>query len=160
LTGPVLTQCKIQPVLKLDPAVPRLRADSNQLQQLFLNLFTNAIDAMKDGGELIVRTKSCPEREVSSGGSPAQGSCGWIQVEVEDTGAGMDPEHLKNLFRPFFSTKEFGTGTGLGLAICNEIVKAHGGQIQVESQIGRGTKFTILVPVSGNGHNGKHASEA
>ena len=58
----------------------------------------------------------------------------------------MEPEHLKNLFRPFFSTKEFGRGTGLGLAICKEIVRIHGGQISVESEAGRGTVFTLSFP--------------
>ena len=151
LTGPVLTQRKIETDLKLDPAVPRVLADSNQLQQLFLNLFTNAIDAMKDGGRLVVRTQYLPHVEFSTEGqNNLTDSSGWVRIEVEDTGAGMNPDQLKNLFRPFFSTKEFGTGTGLGLAISHEIVKAHGGQIQVESQPQKGTNIIILLPVRRN----------
>src|SRR5262249_35837538 len=111
LTSPVLMERKIVPVLDPEPSLPMLMADSNQLQQLFLNLFTNAIDAMKSGGRLAVKTRKIDDQAV---------------VTIEDTGTGMDPEQLKNLFRPFFSTKEFGKGTGLGLAICKEIVKAHG----------------------------------
>lgn len=160
LTGPVLTQRKIETILNLDPSAPRLLADANQMQQLFLNLLTNAIDAMKEGGKLFIRTKYSPQGEMHFDPPLQPNSSGWIQVQVEDTGSGMDTAHLKNLFRPFFSTKEFGTGTGLGLAVCKEIVKAHGGQIQVESQERKGTKFTILLPVRRNSHNGKHADEA
>jgi two-component system, NtrC family, sensor kinase len=155
LTGPVLTQRKIEAILDLDPAVVPVLADANQLQQLFLNIFTNAIDAMKEGGRLMVKTRSVGQAEVSADSAVQSNTHGWIEVEVADTGAGMNPEQLKNLFRPFFSTKEFGTGTGLGLAICKEIVKAHGGQIQVESQPNQGTKFTILLPIRRSGHNGK-----
>jgi two-component system, NtrC family, sensor kinase len=156
LTGPVLSERKIQVDAELNPNIPPILADSNQLQQLFLNLFTNAIDAMKNGGRLIVRTFHVAELDV-----PAEkqrdltDSSDWVRIELEDTGAGMDQEHLKNLFRPFFSTKEFGTGTGLGLAICNEIVKAHGGQIQVESQEKKGTRFIIFLPVRQNQGNGQ-----
>jgi two-component system NtrC family sensor kinase len=151
LTGPVLTQRKIETDLKLDPSIPRIHADSNQLQQLFLNLFTNAIDAMKTGGRLIVKTSGLAHADLANDlQKDLTDSSEWVRIEVEDTGAGMDPEHLKNLFRPFFSTKEFGTGTGLGLAICNEIVKAHGGQIQVESEQQKGTRFVIFLPVRGN----------
>jgi len=155
LTGPVLTQRKIEAILELDAAVGPIQADANQLQQLFLNFFTNAIDAMKEGGRLTVRTRTVAQVDASADSPAHSGSSGWIQVQVEDTGAGMDPDQLKNLFRPFFSTKEFGTGTGLGLAICKEIVKAHGGQIQVESEQNKGTRFTILLPIRGSAHNGK-----
>lgn len=139
LTAPVLTERKISAHLRVDPAVPMLKADANQLQQLFLNLLTNAMDAMKEGGELRVTTQFQPDA--------AGAGKGQAVVTVEDTGTGIDPEHLKNLFRPFFSTKEFGRGTGLGLAICKEIVKTHGGQISVTSESGSGTLFTISFPV-------------
>jgi two-component system, NtrC family, sensor kinase len=134
LTTPVLADRKIEPIVDLDPHLPKIRGDSNQLQQLFLNLFTNAIDAMKGGGQLKVTTRYHD---------------GAVQVSVADTGIGMSREHLKQLFRPFFSTKQFGKGTGLGLAISKEIVKTHGGQIDVESTPGKGTEFKLLFPVSG-----------
>ena len=139
LTMPVLTERKITAHVSVDPLLPLLKADPNQLQQLFLNLFTNAMDAMKEGGDLRITTMF--QKDSAAGGR------GQAVVTVEDTGMGMDSEHLKNLFRPFFSTKEFGRGTGLGLAICKEIVKSHGGQISVTSESGRGTLFTILFPV-------------
>jgi two-component system NtrC family sensor kinase len=134
LTSPVFSERKIEPVLETDQKIPAILADPHQLQQLFLNLFTNAIDAMKDGGQLRVKT----EQDNST-----------VRVLVSDTGIGMSPQYLKHLFRPFFSTKEFGKGTGLGLAICKEIVKSHGGQITVESNVGQGTEFTILFPLGG-----------
>ena len=135
LARPLLTGHKIETVLEMDSRLPHIKADSNQLQQLFLNLFSNAMDAMKEGGILKVSTRYLPESQTA-------------EVKVSDTGQGMSPEHLKNLFRPFFSTKEFGKGTGLGLAICKEIVKAHGGQIKAESRQGEGTEFTLLFPVA------------
>lgn len=138
LTGPLLTERKITARVSTDPAMPLLKADPNQLQQLFLNLLTNAMDAMKDGGEMQVSTRFVAESAVAT--------TGQALVKIQDTGTGMEPEHLKNLFRPFFSTKEFGRGTGLGLAICKEIVKIHGGQISVESESGKGTVFTISFP--------------
>lgn len=151
LTGPVLSERMITPVFHADPTLPHLLADVNQLQQLFLNLFTNAMDAMKEGGELRVSTKHAP----GDSDSPGQAI-----VTVEDTGTGMDAEHLRDLFRPFFSTKEFGKGTGLGLAICKEIVKAHGGQISVASEPGRGTSFTISFPVERIENQRDHAEKA
>lgn len=155
LTAPLFTERKISPTLDTDDHLPEINADRNQLQQLFLNLFTNAIDAMKEGGELRVRTEHLPEgsqgrqsavREFGGGRNNKQGG-GLALVTVEDTGPGMKAEHLKHIFRPFFSTKEFGKGTGLGLAICREIVRAHGGEILVDSQEGKGVKFRIYFPL-------------
>jgi two-component system, NtrC family, sensor kinase len=137
LTLPVLTERRIEPVLEMDSHLPVLKADPNQLQQLFLNLFTNAIDAMKEGGQLKITTRHIPEDADHAS----------AEIVIEDSGMGINQEHVKNLFRPFFSTKEFGKGSGLGLAICQEIVKVHGGQIEVESQEGVGTRFTIRLPV-------------
>lgn len=149
LTTPVFMERQIEAVLELDSRIPLIDADSNQLEQLLLNLFTNAIDAMKEGGRLIAKTRfisaTSPDFSrfsLSSGLS----SGGVAALMVEDTGSGIDTDHVKNLFRPFFSTKEFGKGTGLGLTICKEIVKVHGGQILVDSEPGKGTRFTIALP--------------
>jgi len=150
LTGPLLSEHHIESVVELDRRLPSLNADPHQLNQLFLNLFTNAIDAMRQGGTLkiITRYYTQTEPEYSElAASSTNNSHGVAMVRVEDTGQGMSPELRRNLFRPFFSTKEFGKGTGLGLAICREIVKAHGGQISVESEEGQGTAFSILFPV-------------
>lgn len=151
LTTPVLQERKVEPVISLDENMPPIQADPNQLQQLFLNLFTNAIDAMREGGSLSIKTRfvSAGDEEYRQLGlsSPNNILSGAAVLYVQDTGSGMDADHLKNLFHPFFSTKEFGRGSGLGLSICKQIVKAHGGQIQVKSEPGKGTVFTIILPV-------------
>lgn len=133
LTWPVLTERNIEPILSLDRRLPLIRADVNQLQQLFLNLFTNAIDAMREGGSLQIITHFAEDLQRA-------------EIRVEDSGSGISAENVKNLFRPFFSTKEFGRGSGLGLTICQEIVKAHKGQISVTSREGVGTSFDIWLP--------------
>jgi signal transduction histidine kinase len=108
-------------------------ADSDQLQQVFLNLFLNARDAMPEGGNLTVRTN---------------GLDGEILVEIADSGYGVSEKDLKQIFDPFFTTKPAGKGTGLGLAVCYGIVTAHGGRIEIESNNGHGTKFIVILPVS------------
>jgi two-component system sensor histidine kinase HydH len=106
--------------------------DADRINQILLNLFLNAIDAMENGGELNV--------EISSGDS------GEICIAVSDTGSGISPQHLSRVFDPYFTTKS--TGTGLGLAIAHNVVEAMGGRIYVESQKDRGTTFTITLPNS------------
>lgn len=110
--------------------LPKVFADGDQLQQVFLNLLLNARDAMPDGGEIFIQT----ERKN-----------GEIGIEISDTGAGIETENLKKVFDPFFSTKATGKGTGLGLAVCYGIVTAHGGRIEVSSN-GKGTKFSVILP--------------
>ena len=107
--------------------------DANQLQQVFLNLFTNAADAMPDGGRLQIVTG------VSSDGDS-------VTIQVTDTGSGMDQSVLDRAFDPFFTTKERGKGTGLGLAICQRIVEEHKGQIEIDSQVGSGTTVLVRLP--------------
>jgi signal transduction histidine kinase len=108
--------------------------DVNQLQQCFLNMIFNAIEAMPEGGQLHVTT----EREKVNGN---------VLVEIQDTGSGIAKEDLAHIFDPFFSTKEEGEGTGLGLSIVYGIVKNHGGDIRVESQKGKGSTFLLSFPV-------------
>ncbi len=117
---------------ELDPALPRIQADPLQLHQVFFNLLTNAAEAMPQGGMLRLKT----------GRGPAPG---FVTVEVQDTGVGIPEENMKRLFTPFFTTKPIGKGTGLGLAIIYGIVKMHRGQIDVSSEVGKGTKFTITL---------------
>jgi two-component system NtrC family sensor kinase len=133
LVTPLLRERNIESNLDLDESIPVLKADPHQLQQVFLNLFSNAVDAMREGGTLRVTTH---RSEMA------------VETTVGDTGAGISPEHLKNLFQPFFSTKEFGKGTGLGLAICREIIHAHAGEITAESEEGAGTVFRIVLPIT------------
>jgi signal transduction histidine kinase len=113
----------------------RIWCDEEQIQQVMLNLILNAMDAMKDGGELSVRVW----REDVAAGQER------MKVSVKDTGCGISAEGLKILFTPFHTTKK--EGVGLGLIITEEIVKLHGGEMQVASEVGRGTEFTIGLPV-------------
>jgi len=115
------------------PPVVSLRADPAQLERVFLNLFTNAADAMSGKGELRVK--------VSYGEDD-----GMVRIEVSDTGSGIPPEVVDKIFDPFFTTKD--RGTGLGLSIVYNIVKNHGGSVNVESTAGTGTRFTICLPRS------------
>ena len=119
--------------------LPLILLDFNQMQQVLMNLFLNALQAMPDGGELTI--------EVNGKNSPR----GWIQVKVKDTGDGINPEHLHKIFDPFFTTKS--KGLGLGLAITHKIVEGHGGKIETESSEGQGSTFIIELPVW---KNGKH----
>jgi two-component system NtrC family sensor kinase len=126
----------VEIVLQLDEALPTIQADPLQLQQVFINLMNNAAEAMevKGGGALTVTTR------------PASfGEC--VEVAITDTGVGISEENRAKLFTPFFTTKPVGKGTGLGLAIVYGIVKMHRGQIQAQSAEGKGTTFTITLPL-------------
>lgn len=109
-----------------------VRGDPDKLQQLFLNLFLNAIDAMPEGGTLRVSIAPAPRSEV--------------EVRVADTGVGISGADLPHIFTPFFSTKPTGRGSGLGLVVAAGIVADHGGHIEVDSEVGRGTEFVICLP--------------
>lgn len=113
--------------------LPEIYCNPNVLIQVSMNLIANAIDAMKDAStkKLTIRTLATESH---------------ISIHFEDTGCGMTPEIMKDIFVPFFTTKSFGKGTGLGLSICYEKVKDLRGQILVESQLGKGSRFTILLP--------------
>lgn len=128
-------QIRVEPAFA--PSVPHIQADRQQLRQVFLNLFTNAADAMPNGGRLVTRVQTgrCPKH------TPA------VVVEVIDTGVGIPPELLNRVFEPFFTTKDEGKGTGLGLAICRRIVDQHQGTLDVESRTGVGTTVRLTLPV-------------
>jgi len=114
-----------------DPGLPRIRVDGDQIRQIAMNLMLNAGAAMPEGGRLAVGTTAGEE--------------GWVSVTFQDSGAGIAPENLEKIFEPFFTTKS--RGTGLGLAITKTIVEQHGGEIQVASEVGRGTTVTVRLPV-------------
>ncbi|MHB8880319.1 MAG: hybrid sensor histidine kinase/response regulator [Thermodesulfovibrionales bacterium] len=122
-------------------------ADAGQIEQVLMNLATNARDAMPEGGRLTIRTgiQELDEEYVAAHGYGAPGT--YACITIADTGHGMDAEIQKNIFEPFFTTKGIGEGTGLGLAISYGIVKQHGGYINVYSESGRGTVFKIYLPV-------------
>lgn len=137
LSSPALKLRGIRVKSELPPEYPRIYGDAGYLQQVFLNLVNNSMDAMPGGGELRVRLRALSE---GRGGDS-------VAIEIEDTGQGMTPETLSRVFEPMFTTKRMGTGAGLGLAICDQVVRQHAGSIQVESEPGRGTRFTITLPL-------------
>jgi two-component system NtrC family sensor kinase len=114
--------------------LPSIQADPSQLVQVFVNLLNNAADAMPQGGTLTLETRRIPEQ--------------GVEIVIADTGCGIPEENLGKLFTPFFTTKPIGKGTGLGLSIVYGIIKMHRGQIGVKSEPGRGTAFTVTLPVS------------
>ena len=124
---------KIEANLEVEEQLPKVYADPQELEQVLVNLYLNAIDAMPDGGTLTVRAK--PEA--------AQEVC----ISVSDTGFGIGPEELPRIFQPFFTAKKK-RGLGLGLPICNRIIKNHNGRIEVRSRVGQGTTFEIYLPMA------------
>jgi signal transduction histidine kinase len=116
----------------LDSDLPQIIADQGQLHQVMVNLVVNAVQAMPDGGVLTIRTRATED---------------VVALIVEDTGIGMSEQVMEKIFLPFFTTKSVDQGTGLGLSVVHGIVTAHGGTIQVRSQIGRGSTFEARFPV-------------
>lgn len=125
----------IQLVLHLSSRPLEIQGDLNQLQQCFLNLIFNAIEAMPEGGRLTLQTRLNARRKK-------------VRIDIKDTGPGIDGAHLPHIFDPFFTTKEKGEGTGLGLSIVYGIVKNHKGDIKVDSRIGEGCAFVLTFPMS------------
>jgi PAS domain S-box-containing protein len=124
-----------------------IEADPAQIEQVLLNLYVNAADAMPGGGELIVKTVNVTHQDMRGKlYEPKRGS--YVLLTVTDTGTGMYQKTMGRIFDPFFTTKEMGRGTGLGLASAYGIIKGHGGYIDVDSKRGRGTTFSIYLPAS------------
>jgi len=123
---------KVEVVKEFSSSVPEVMADFDQLQQVFTNLTLNAIQAMSGGGKLTLRT------------SVANGQ---VRVDIHDTGCGISKENLSKLFTPFFTTKEKGKGVGLGLAVVRRIIERHKGEIKVQSEVGKGTTFSLYLGV-------------
>ena len=122
----------IELVRDLAPTLPELTADPSQLRQVIVNLAVNASQAMPDGGRLVLRTLSRDER---------------VLLVVEDEGVGMSDDVKRQIFVPFFTTKDVGEGTGLGLSVVHGIVVSHGGSIRVENRPGGGTMFEVELPI-------------
>ncbi|NLB72691.1 MAG: PAS domain-containing protein, partial [Firmicutes bacterium] len=132
--GGQMTRRGIQVSMELDESQPEAVIDTGELQQVILNMLLNAMQAMPDGGDLGIQTR------VSGDG---------VEITITDTGIGIAPENLHKVFNPFFTTKEVGKGTGLGLSVSFNIIEKHGGTIRAESQPGKGTAFTIVLPMNG-----------
>lgn len=133
----VQTQCRVKSVELTQElqSSGEMRGDKNQIQQILINLCNNAVDAMSNGGQLLVRTVLQKENGDS-----------WITLEVKDNGVGIPETIRKKIFEPFFTTKEPGKGTGLGLALVHEMVVKNKGDINVKSEVGKGTVFTVRFP--------------
>ncbi len=124
-----------------DPSIPDIMADGELLNRVFLNLVCNALDAMGEAGQLTVTSRVLSDYHMAQNDRRSR----MVAVEISDDGPGIPPEDLENIWTPFFSTKA--KGTGLGLTICHRIVEEHRGMIKVESDVGRGSRFTVLLPL-------------
>ncbi len=131
-----LSQIELE--IQLDPNLPHIQGNVGQLQQVFTNLIINAMHASAQGSKIRIQSRY----------SPALGEFGGaVELTFRDFGIGIKDENLKKIFEPFFTTKEIGKGTGLGLSVSYGIVKEHGGEISVQSEVGVGSTFTIVLPV-------------
>jgi signal transduction histidine kinase/CheY-like chemotaxis protein len=133
---------------KCEPALPAIEADTGMVEQIIMNLSVNARDAMPKGGKLVIATSSTNIDDAYVEQHPESHSGWFVRLGVTDTGTGMSKETIARIFEPFFTTKEVGKGTGLGLATVYGIVKQHGGWVDVESEPGVCTSFTIHLPAS------------
>ncbi|MFQ5991975.1 MAG: sensor histidine kinase, partial [Nitrospiraceae bacterium] len=118
---------------QLQSDLPELMVDRHMIEQVLMNLILNAVQAVKAGGVITIRTRAEGEE---------------CLIDVEDTGCGIPPHVLPHIFDPFFTTKGTGEGTGLGLSVSVGIVERHGGRILVESEVGKGTVFTVSLPLA------------
>ena len=140
LSEPWLHSRNVRVLSSLSSNVPLVSGDPTHLQTLFLNLISNALDAMPNGGLLMIRT-----REIQP--QPSSGNRRWLEISITDTGIGITEESKKRIFDPFYTTKKMGEGTGLGLAICENIIKEHSGRLDVESEVGKGSTFFVYLPI-------------
>jgi PAS domain S-box-containing protein len=139
ITGQQLIDHNISIVKRLAAGLPEILGDSNQLEQVFLNLIANAMDAMdlaEGQKELNIRSELCEQEKFSS-----------VIVSIKDTGVGISQENLNKVMEPFFSTKPVGKGTGLGLSLCFSIIESHGGRLEITSQHGKWTEVKVILPV-------------
>ncbi len=139
ITGQQLLDHNISIVRRLGEGLPKISGDSNQLEQVFLNLISNAMDAM----DIVTGPK-----ELTISSYPVEaGRAPWVAVSVKDTGIGIPKENMDKVFEPFFSTKPVGKGTGLGLSLCFGIIEAHRGRVEIESEPGKGTEVKVILPI-------------
>jgi two-component system NtrC family sensor kinase len=139
LVGHQAQMQKVEVVREFSPVGLMVLADFDQLRQVFTNLILNGIQAMPGGGKLTLRTSVVTEDDI--GGKKKD----WVKVDVSDTGVGIPKENMRKLFTPFFTTKERGKGVGLGLAVVHGIIERHKGRIKVDSEVGKGTTFSIYL---------------
>src|SRR5262249_29712764 len=140
-TGPALETGQVCLETSFDPRLPMIAGDADYLQQVFINLINNALDAMPAGGSLRIATSTTAWGAPSNNGGGPQ-----AVVDVADTGCGMSRETQTHIFEPLYTTKERGKGAGLGLVVVSHVMQEHGGQIEVESDAGQGTRFRLRFP--------------
>ncbi len=131
-------------VMELDPTLPPVWVDADLIEQVILNMLVNAQHAISGEGRITVHSRSLVEPK-SPG--PGMAAVPMIEIAISDDGCGIPPQNLPRIFDPFFTSKEVGKGTGLGLSVSHGIVAAHGGSIEVESEVGRGTTFRVFLPI-------------
>jgi signal transduction histidine kinase len=119
-------------VRKFYGEIPKIECSPSKINQVFLNLITNAAQAIEDHGEIVISTKLKDDHVI---------------IAISDTGCGIPEENLVKIRDPFFTTKDVGTGTGLGLSIVDEIVRSHGGELLVDSKVGKGSTFSVVLPI-------------
>jgi len=135
LAGNQIKLAKVKVEGEVEEHLAAVYGDRQQLEQVFLNLVLNALDAMPGGGVLRIKLCNTDDRE-------------FVAIQFEDTGVGIPKQHLRDIFDPFFTSKKAAKGTGLGLSVSLGIVQRHGGDIRVESEVGKGSVFTVLLPVT------------
>jgi two-component system, NtrC family, sensor kinase len=135
--------------------LPKINADHDLLQQVFINLYSNSLHAIRPGGVIKIEAE-LTRRNLAM---DSTGTKNWLRILFEDNGVGISPEHIGRVFDPFFTTKDIGEGTGLGLSVSYGIIQEHGGEIHVESELGRFTRFIIFLPVEQQSRPTKHYSE-
>jgi two-component system cell cycle sensor histidine kinase/response regulator CckA len=133
---------------QLQPLLPQIEGDSNQIHQVLMNLCINAADAMPEGGTLTLSTREVFLNQEQARRHLSLQSGPYVRLSVADTGSGISEEDLSKIFEPFFTTKETGKGTGLGLSVVYGVVKNHRGAIEVDSKVGQGSVFTVYLPLS------------
>ena len=137
---------------ELKPGLPLIQADAMEVRQILMNLVLNARDAMPEGGEITLQTRTWDSTGTAPDNRPLKpGRFAWLSVT--DTGVGMSEETQKHIFEPFFTTKEMGKGTGLGLATVYGIAEKRGGCVWLESEPGKGSAFHLCLPFSPSGGN-------
>ncbi len=130
--------------MDLDPELPQVWIDADLIKQVIMNMLVNAQHAIEHEGSITIRSRRCPQpRSPEPGMAPVP----MVEISIIDTGCGIPEKNMKRIFDPFFTSKEVGKGTGLGLSVSHGIVRAHGGMIEVESMVGKGSTFRIYLPV-------------
>jgi two-component system, NtrC family, nitrogen regulation sensor histidine kinase GlnL len=144
LMAPEIKRLKLKVKREYDPSVPELEGDESSLQGVFLNLIKNAVESMSHGGVLTLGT-GIPSDFLYSTIKTEKGKKTMLAVTISDSGSGIEPDALKDIFNPFYSTK--GGGLGLGLALSLKVIEEHGGTIKVDSEPDKGTTFTVYLPM-------------